>query len=263
MVLLSLPNLIPPLVRHSTIHGYQPVWVQSRADGRRAGSGWSGGSAGRPGIPAVIAPDRPHLDGPVPGRRVLGRHLDRLVEIGAVDHVVPGDLLLGLGEGPVAHQQAVVPDLHRGGVADVPEPVTVQQDAPALHLRQPGLDRRSPLRTLPRPPRPLGGLVDAVNQHVLHVAALHGHNACSAPGPSRVTQTTNGAGRYGHGRARARGRGPASSAWWGGGYRWLVRRTGRGDHLSAAPRRCPGRAWARSGAVACPPAGPGPGRSAT
>src|ERR1022692_500507 len=173
MVLLSLANLIPPLVRHSTIHGYQPVLVQARADGSRAGSGWSGGSASRPGIPAVIARDRPHLDGPVPGCRVLGRHLDRLVEIGAVDHVIPGDLLLGLGERPVAHQHIVVTNLHRGGVADVPEPVTVQQDAPALHLLQPGLDRRDPVGSVRAvlTARPLGGLVDAVNQHVLHVAA--------------------------------------------------------------------------------------------
>ena len=57
------------------------------------------------GVPAVISRDRPDLDGAVPGRRVLRRHLDGLVEIGAVDHVVPGDLLLGLGERPVADQQ--------------------------------------------------------------------------------------------------------------------------------------------------------------
>ena len=88
------PRLTPS--RDSTIPGYRPV----RGDVRPR--------LGRPsvehGVPAVISRDRPDLDGAVPGRRVLGRHLDGLVEIGAVDHVVPGDLLLGLGERPVADQ---------------------------------------------------------------------------------------------------------------------------------------------------------------
>src|SRR5439155_13641149 len=66
---------------------------------------------------AVFSGDRPDLGGSVPGARMLGRDLDGLVQIGAVDHVVPTDLLLGLGERPVADQQFPVADPHAGGVA--------------------------------------------------------------------------------------------------------------------------------------------------
>src|SRR6185312_15076289 len=102
---------------------------------RRARYG-TGGSHARPGrrrdvagrvtsaeVLAVLPGDRADLDGPVPGARVLGRDLDGLVQVGAVDHVVAADLLFGLGERPVADQQFPIADPHGGGVADVAQPV--------------------------------------------------------------------------------------------------------------------------------------------
>src|ERR1700730_3993501 len=80
------------------------------------------------GAAASIALDRADFDRARPGGRVLGRDLDRLVQIGALDHVVASDLLLGLGEWPIADQHLAVADLHRGGVADVAEGVTVPVD---------------------------------------------------------------------------------------------------------------------------------------
>src|SRR6266700_6255523 len=56
-------------------------------------------------VSAVIPRDRPDLDRAVPGGRVLGRDLDGLVQIGAVDYVIAGDLLLGLGERTVTDQE--------------------------------------------------------------------------------------------------------------------------------------------------------------
>jgi hypothetical protein len=53
----------------------------------------------------VIPRDRANLDRAPPGRRMLGRYLDGLVQISAVDHVVAGDLFLGLGERAVTDQQ--------------------------------------------------------------------------------------------------------------------------------------------------------------
>src|SRR5260370_31002229 len=113
------PSTVPSGARSSAL-----TWLVPRSSPRTAGG--RGTSAGLVGVPAVITRDRPHLDGAVPGRRVLRRHLDALVQVGAVDHVVAGDLLLGLGERPVADQQFAAADLQRGGVADVPEPVAVQ-----------------------------------------------------------------------------------------------------------------------------------------
>src|SRR5215470_13477547 len=39
---------------------------------------------------------RPHLDRGGPGQRMRGGHLDRRVQVGALDQVVAADLLLGL-----------------------------------------------------------------------------------------------------------------------------------------------------------------------
>ena len=53
---------------------------------------------------------RPYLDGAVRGDRVLGRHLDRLVQVAGLDDVEAGDLLLGLGERAVGDQHLAVAD---------------------------------------------------------------------------------------------------------------------------------------------------------
>jgi hypothetical protein len=88
IVCLSRSNPWSSLSRHSTIQGYRPVRGQARP---RLPHG-----SVEHGVSTVVPCDRPDLDRAVPGGRVLRRYLDGLVEIGAVDHVVPGDLLLGL-----------------------------------------------------------------------------------------------------------------------------------------------------------------------
>ena len=47
---------------------------------------------------------------PYAGDRVLGGHLDRLVEVGALEDVVAGDVLLGLGERAVGEHDLAVAD---------------------------------------------------------------------------------------------------------------------------------------------------------
>src|SRR5215212_1907772 len=74
-----------------------------------------------PSIPPAICfrlllPERPHLDAPEPRARGPGCHLDRLVEVLALDYVVAGDLLLGLGERAVGEQHLLLAHPHRGGV---------------------------------------------------------------------------------------------------------------------------------------------------
>ena len=49
------------------------------------------------------------------GARDLGRPLDRLVEVVAVQHVVAAELLLGLRERAVGEHALAVTDAHGGG----------------------------------------------------------------------------------------------------------------------------------------------------
>src|ERR1700734_470621 len=65
------------------------------------------------------------------GEGVLGRDLDRLVEVLAVEHVVADHELLGLGERAVGDQRLPAADPHRGRVARV-ERAPFQADAPAV-----------------------------------------------------------------------------------------------------------------------------------
>ena len=97
--------------------------------------------------------------------RVLGRDLDGLVQVGAVDDVVAGDLLLGLGERPVAEQHLAAADPYGRGVLGRAQLVTVEPDAgrvelvgPRHRLVQVGLVRH-PVEH---------GRVDAHEQHELH-----------------------------------------------------------------------------------------------
>jgi Pyridoxamine 5'-phosphate oxidase len=62
-------------------------------------------------------PERPHVDRAVPGDRVLGRHLDSLLQAGAFQDVKPADLLLGLGERAIGDQYLAAAHADRPGVA--------------------------------------------------------------------------------------------------------------------------------------------------
>jgi hypothetical protein len=55
--------------------------------------------------PASFRPERPKLERPDLSGRVAGRDLDRLVQVGAPEHVEAGDLLLGLGERAAAGRE--------------------------------------------------------------------------------------------------------------------------------------------------------------
>src|SRR5215213_7729147 len=74
-----------------------------------------------PSIPPAICfrlllPNRPPLDPPEPRDGLPGCHLDGLVEVLALDYVVAGDLLLGLGERAGGEQHLLLAHPHRGGV---------------------------------------------------------------------------------------------------------------------------------------------------
>src|SRR5215469_3152225 len=67
-----------------------------------------------PDRPGLDLPDRPHLDGAVPGSRDFRRHRDRLVQILAVDDEEAGDLFPGRGERAVSDDHIpAVPAPHR------------------------------------------------------------------------------------------------------------------------------------------------------
>src|SRR4051794_12311293 len=84
-----------------------------------------------------LLPERPHHERPELRGGVLGGNLDRLVEIPALEHVEPADLLLGLGEGPVRQHHLAATDLHGRGVADGAEPRAEPPHAAGLHLVDP------------------------------------------------------------------------------------------------------------------------------
>jgi hypothetical protein len=78
--------------------------------------------------------ERPELERHEPGDRCLGRHLDQLVEVGAVEQVEAGDELLGLHERAVGDQRLAVAHPHRDRcVWQVQRPAR-QPQAAALHL---------------------------------------------------------------------------------------------------------------------------------
>ena len=91
---------------------------------------------------------------PVGGPGNLGRDLDGLVEVLAVDQVEAAHLLLGLRERPIRRQGLAVPDPHGGGVGRRPQTLAALQDAPFAHLVLPpevvGGHRR-PFRLGPSP----------------------------------------------------------------------------------------------------------------
>src|SRR5437763_11817938 len=83
-------------------------------------------------------PYRPDLDLAEPGYGMRRGHLDGLLQAVTLEHVVPADDLLGLGERPVADQDLAVAHQHRLGLLGGPEPVAVQPDAARDHVVEPG-----------------------------------------------------------------------------------------------------------------------------
>jgi len=129
-------------------------------------------------------PYRPDLDLAEPGYRMRGGHPDGLLQAGALQHVVPADDLLGLGERPVADQDLIVADQHGLGFLSGPEPVAVQPDAAGDHVVEPG---KAPgvvvvgvgsVRCLV-----VGepGRVDTDQHHELHVVSILVPPGCTSP----------------------------------------------------------------------------------
>jgi hypothetical protein len=94
---------------------------------------------------------------------VLGRHLDRLVEVGAIDDVEASDELLGLGVRAVGDDDLAAADPYLRPPRDPVQPIAEHADAAAVHLLDPGLD------VLAGPTGRLNGLLfDADHPQVLH-----------------------------------------------------------------------------------------------
>jgi CubicO group peptidase (beta-lactamase class C family) len=88
------------------------VWVVLLTNAVHAGRDATAVKALRRAVHEAVrvlqGPYRPDLDLAEPGHRVRGGHLHGLLEAGALEHVVPADDLLGLGERPVADQDLTV-----------------------------------------------------------------------------------------------------------------------------------------------------------
>jgi hypothetical protein len=104
----------------------------------------------------------------VPGVRVLGRHLDGLVEVGALQQVEAEHLLLRLRERAIGDQHVAAADADGGAVGRRPQAVADQPDTATVHLGHPVLDgvARLVLR------RHLVAVVTADQEHVLHLGSL-------------------------------------------------------------------------------------------
>src|SRR5687768_15831644 len=57
--------------------------------------------------------DRPDLDAADAGRRNLRGDLDGIVEVARLDEIIPAELFLRLGEGPIGRRELAVPDADR------------------------------------------------------------------------------------------------------------------------------------------------------
>jgi hypothetical protein len=117
------------------------------------------------------APLRPHLDGADAHDRTAPRPRHRLVEVCAFDHDEPAEDLLGLREGPVAHEHVATLPAQRGGRLHAGEPQAraecagaLELLAPAAHVREHGADSRL---ALGRGDLGRRGVVE--EQRVLHV----------------------------------------------------------------------------------------------
>src|SRR6266496_3394669 len=99
--------------------------------------------------PRLLRPEWTHLDRPDPGHRMLRGHLDRLLQVRALDQVEAEDLLLGLRDRPEL-------------ATELPDPSTVHFGHPGHAVRLDDLVRR---RTVVRL------LVAADQQQVLHVSS--------------------------------------------------------------------------------------------
>src|SRR6516164_8069791 len=84
-----------------------------------------------------FAVERAHLDGVVPGDRMRGRELDRLLPVSAADDVDAGDELLGLDERAVADRHLPVADADRGGRIRALERVPQHLQAARLQVLSP------------------------------------------------------------------------------------------------------------------------------
>src|SRR6185312_7450935 len=180
-----------------------PAWPWTR----RAACGWccsptpcTPGATPRPYrlcAGPFMEPLRPHgpdLDLAEPGDGMRRGHLDGLLQAAALEHVVPADDLLGLGERPVADQDLAVAHQHRLGLLGGPEAVAVQPDAARDHVVEPGKAARvvgvTVLRRIRRLVLGEAARVDADQHHELHVIsdprALSGVRGSSPRGASRV-----------------------------------------------------------------------------
>src|SRR6185437_4416087 len=173
-----------------------PAWPWTR----RAACGWccsptpcTPGATPRPYrlcAGPFMEPLRPHgpdLDLAEPGDGMRRGHLDGLLQAAALEHVVPADDLLGLGERPVADQDLAVAHQHRLGLLGGPEAVAVQPDAARGHVVEPGKAAHVVGVTVLRRTRCRlfvageAARVDADQHHELHVIS-----------DPRFTITTNG-----------------------------------------------------------------------
>src|SRR5215471_19122947 len=84
--------------------------------------------APRSGAGGSVFAKGPDLDRSQPGGRMLGRDLERLVQVRAVNHVIAGHLLFRLGKWPVRDQYLLVPDPDRRRGGDRQELGAVQPD---------------------------------------------------------------------------------------------------------------------------------------
>src|SRR5580692_11827062 len=88
---------------------------------------------------AALPLEGARLDGVVPGERVGGRGVDRLLPVSAADHVDAGDEFVGLEKRPVAEVRLAVPDTQRRGGLRTAERSAEDIDAARLQPLPPGL----------------------------------------------------------------------------------------------------------------------------
>src|SRR5215831_13518451 len=93
------------------------MWSGGHLSGRRLAVDGRAGRARAERWAWSFAIERSHLNGVVPGERMRGRELDRLLPIGAADDVDAGDELLGAGARPLAKQRVPAADADRRGRA--------------------------------------------------------------------------------------------------------------------------------------------------
>src|SRR5271168_358859 len=124
------------------------------------------------------SPKWPDLEPAVPGDGMCRSHLDRLVDIRALQDVESADDFLGLGERPVTDDDFAVAHPNGLGRTRRLEPVAIQPDTASDHVIEPG--KAPALTSLARFRPVIGihglislelGLVDAYQHHELHLSS--------------------------------------------------------------------------------------------